>query len=80
MAYQRRHGREHTLVTFNYGREAGPLVLHGVQPGQRLRVLMPARAVAGNLEVPPAPAVITLGADGALLLPAQSVQVFALEP
>jgi alpha-amylase len=80
MAYQRRHGREHTLVTFNYGREAAPLVLHGVQPGQRLRVLMPARAVAGNLEVPPATAVITLGADGALLLPAQSVQVFALEP
>jgi glycosidase len=80
MAYQRRHGREHTLVTFNYGREAGPLVLHGVQPGQRLRLLMPARAVAGNLEVPPATAVITLGADGALLLPAQSVQVFALEP
>jgi hypothetical protein len=68
------------LVTFNYGREAAPLVLQGVQPGQRLRVLMPAGAVAGNLAVPPATTVITLGTDRALLLPAQSVQVFALEP
>lgn len=79
MAFQRRHGHEHTLVAFNYGREAAPLVLQGVQPGQRLRVLMPPGAVTGA-EPSTSNAVLTVGADGALLLPAQSVQVFALEP
>ena len=90
MAFQRRHGHEHTLVTFNYGREAAPLVLQGVQPGQRLRVLMPAGAMTGAMTgavtgavssaaTPTSASFVTVGADGALMLPAQSVQVFALE-
>ena len=86
MAFQRRHGHEHTLVAFNYGREAAPLVLQGVQPGQRLRVLMPAGAMTGavtaaapSAATPTSASFVTVGADGALMLPAQSVQVFALE-
>lgn len=86
MAFQRRHGHEHTLVAFNYGREAAPLVLQGVQPGQRLRVLMPAGAMTGavtaaapSAATPTSASFVAVGADGALMLPAQSVQVFALE-
>ena len=71
MAFQRRHGHEHTLVAFNYGREAAPLVLQGVQPGQRLRVLMPAGAMTGavtaaapSAATPTSASFVTVGADG----------------
>ena len=69
LAFQRRHGREHTLVVYNYGPAEARLPLQGLATGQRLRPLLSTRMDPFNL-----------GADRALQLPPRSVQVFALEP
>ena len=66
MAYQRRMGREHSLVLINYGQQAATLTLEGLTAHAELRPLYP----AGGMQ--------RLSA-GQLTLPAQSVQVFALE-
>lgn len=66
LAYQRRMGREHSLVVINYGGQAATLAIDGLAAHAELRPLYPAGGVqrlrAGQLSVP-----------------AQSVQVFALE-
>ena len=69
LAFQRRHGREHTLVVYNYGLAEARLSLQWLAVGQRLRPLL---SHTQDL--------LTLGADRALPLPPRSVQVFALEP
>lgn len=69
LAFQRRHGSEHTLVVYNYGNETARLRLQGLTVDQRLRPLL-----SNNMNPS------TLGVDRALVLPPRSVQVFALEP
>ena len=69
MAFQRRHGQEHTLMVYNYGKERTRVSLMGLAPGQRLRPLLPSHTQP-----------FILGDDQSLDLPPQSVQVFAVEP
>ena len=66
MAYQRRMGREHSLVLINYAQQAATLTLDGLTADAQLRPLYPAGGVQ-RLRA------------GQLTVPAQSVQVFALE-
>ena len=66
MAYQRRMGREHSLVLINYGQQAASLLIDGLAQEATVRPLYPAGA-AQRLT------------GRQLTVPAQSVQVFALE-
>lgn len=66
MAYQRRFGHEHSLVLINYGEQAASLTIEGVAANAKLRPLYPAGRVQ-QLRL------------GQITVPAQSVQVFALE-
>ncbi|MEK7347100.1 MAG: alpha-amylase family glycosyl hydrolase [Pseudomonadota bacterium] len=66
MAFQRRVGNEHSLVVINYGQQAASLTLDGLAAEAALRPLYPAG--------PPTHLV-----RQQLSVPAQSVQVFALE-
>ncbi|WP_158271689.1 alpha-amylase family glycosyl hydrolase [Limnohabitans sp. 2KL-1] len=66
MAYQRRFGKEHSLVVIHYGQQPATLTIEGLAPDARLRPLYPAGA-ARRLS------------SRQLTVPAQSVQVFALE-
>lgn len=66
MAYQRGMGAEHSLVVINYGPQASALTVEGVDADALLRPLFPV-GQARRL------------ASGRLTVPAQSVQVFALE-
>jgi len=66
MAFQRRMGSEHTLVVINYGQQAATLAIEALQQDAWLRPLYPAGALQ-RLQ------------SRQLTVPAQSVQVFALE-
>jgi alpha-amylase len=69
MAYQRRMGKEHSLVVINYGPQAATLAVEGLAAQATLRRLYPHGG---------AKPVQRLQAHR-LTVPAQSVQVFALE-
>jgi hypothetical protein len=66
MAYQRRMGHEHSLVVINYGQQASTLAIDGLTSNAELR---PLYSAAGTQRL----------RAGQLTVPAQSVQVFALE-
>jgi glycosidase len=69
--WQRRWGRERTVVLINYGAAGAEARVPGLRPGERLHPLWPADAAAGRA-----------GADGfaRLWLAPQSVRVFVVRP
>jgi hypothetical protein len=66
LSYQRKAGSEHTVVVLNYGAQPTPITLEGLANDSTLRALYPIKGVA-NQKGPQ------------ITVPAQSVQVFAVE-
>jgi glycosidase len=66
LSYHRKAGPEHTVVVVNYGAQPTPVTLEGLANDSTLRALYPSKGVANQK-------------GSQITVPAQSVQVFAVE-